>query len=216
MTEPSQTSSTVVVQRLLDLLRAGDKEASRQLLDVTMERLQILSRKLLTDIPGVERWEELDDLVQNSSLRLWKTLEKRHPPTPLDYYRLAAFIIRRELIDLSRHYFGPHGLAANHAKSWIQSSQGAASLVELMGNSTYDPVNLSSWTEFHEYVENLSDDERTLFDLLWYQGMTLDEAAESIGSSERTVRRRWRSARVNLSKILLSRGGSIDNSPSTN
>ena len=203
MSEHPQTSSTLVVQRLLDLLQAGNQEASRQLLDVTMERLRILSRKILADIPGVERWEEIDDLVQNSSLRLWKALEKHHPPKPLDYYRLAAAIIRRELIDLSRRYFGPQGLAANQAKSWLQSSQGA-SPVELMANSTYDPVNLSSWTEFHEYVEKLPDDERTLFDLLWYQGMTLEEAAESMGSSERTVRRHWRLARMTLHQNLLA------------
>ncbi len=203
MSEHPQTSSTVVVQRLLDLLQAGDQEASRQLLDVTMERLRILSRKILADIPGVERWEEIDDLVQNSSLRLWKALEKHHPPKPLDYFRLAAAIIRRELIDLSRRYFGPEGLAANQANSWLQSSQDA-SPVELIGNSTYDPVNLSNWTEFHEYVEKLSDAERILFDLLWYQGMTINEAAESIGSSERTVRRHWRLARMKLYQNLLA------------
>ena len=171
-----------------------------------MERLRVLSRKILADIPGVERWEEIDDLVQNSSLRLWKALEKHHPPTPLDYFRLAAAVIRRELIDLSRRYFGPHGLATNQAKSWQQGSSAAASPVDLESNSTYDPVNLSNWTEFHEYVEKLPDEERTLFDLLWYQGLTLDEAAESVGSSERTVRRRWRLARVNLYRDLLATG----------
>lgn len=206
MAEQPQTSSTVVVQRLLDLLKAGDSEASRRLLDVTMERLRVLARKIWADIPGVERWEEIDDLVQNSSLRLWKALEKHHPPTPLDYFRLAAAVIRRELIDLSRRYFGPQGLGANHARSWAQGNQSGAAMVDLMGNSTHDPVKLSDWTEFHEYVDVLPEDERTLFDLLWYQGMTLDEAAESIGSSERTVRRRWQLARVTLYRQLLADG----------
>ena len=204
MTEHPQTSSAVVVQRLLDLLRAGDSAASGQLLEVTMERLRILSRKILADVPSVERWEEIDDLLQNSSLRLWKALEKHHPPTPLDYFRLAAAVIRRELIDLSRRYFGPLGLGANQAKSWQNGSQSAASPIECMGDSTYDPVKLSNWTEFHEYVEKLPDDERTLFDLLWYQGMMLAEAAESIGVSERTVRRHWRLARLTLFQRLLA------------
>lgn len=206
MAEQPLTSSTVVVQRLLDSLKAGDTEASRHLLDATMERLRLLSRKIWADIPGVERWEEVDDLVQNSSLRLWKALETHHPPTPLDYFRLAAAVIRRELIDLSRRHFGPQGLGANHAKSWARGIQSGAALVELMGNSTHDPVKLSNWTEFHEYVDVLPEDERTLFDLLWYQGLTLDEAAESIGSSERTVRRRWQLARVNLYRILFPDG----------
>ncbi len=41
-------------------------------------------------------------------------------PDTLDYFRLAAATIRRELIDLSRRHFGPHGIGANHAKSWMQ------------------------------------------------------------------------------------------------
>lgn len=205
MAEIPQTSSTVIVQRLLDLLKSGDADASRQLLDVTMERLRILSAKILADIPGVARWEEIDDLVQNSSLRLWRALEKHHPPTPLDYFRLAAATIRRELIDLSRHYFGPQGIGANHAKSWLNSSSSNVAH-EPVGNSTFDPIKLSSWTEFHEYVEKLPEEERILFDLLWYEGLTLQEAADSIGMSERTVRRRWQLARVNLYRQLMDDG----------
>jgi RNA polymerase sigma factor (sigma-70 family) len=216
MAEQPLTTSSMVVQRLLDLLTAGDSEASRQLLEVTMERLRILSRKILANLPGVERWEEIDDLVQNSSVRLWKALEKHHPPTPLDYFRLAAAVIRRELIDLSRRHFGPHGLGANMAKSQQPGSRSTDAYVELAGNSTYDPVNLSTWTEFHEYVEKLPEVERTLFDLLWYQGMTLDEAAESIGSSERTVRRRWRLARLSLHRDLLAADKSNSNPRSSN
>ncbi len=170
-----------------------------------MERLRILSAKILADIPGVARWEEIDDLVQNSSLRLWRALEKHHPPTPLDYFRLAAATIRRELIDLSRHYFGPQGIGANQAKSWLNgsSSNGAH---EPAVNSTFDPIKLSSWTEFHEYVEKLPEEERILFDLLWYEGLTLQEAADSVGMSERTVRRRWQLARVNLYRQLMDDG----------
>lgn len=215
MAEQPQTSSTVVVQRLLDLLRSGDAEASRRLLEVTMERLKMLSRKILADIPGLERWEESDDLVQNSSLRLWRALEKHHPSTPLDYFRLAAAIIRRELIDLSRRHFGPRGIGANQAPSWRQNNQSSFAPAEPIDKSTYDPVKLSSWTEFHEYVEKLSDDERILFDLLWYQGMTLVEAAESLGSSERTLRRRWRLARVNLYRDLLETSESQGNPSSS-
>ncbi len=192
----------MVVQQLLDSLQRGDSDASRQLLEVTMERLRLLARKILADIPGVERWEEVDDLLQNSSLRLWRALEKHHPPTPLDYFRLAAATIRRELIDLSRRHFGPHGIGANHAKSWMQDTSSMSPVAAAAGNSTFDPVKLSHWTEFHQYVERLPEEERTLFDLLWYQGMTLQEAANSLGTSERTVRRRWQMARLNLHRDL--------------
>lgn len=193
----------MVVQRLLDMLKSGDPDASRRLLDVSMERLRTLSRRILADIPGVKRWEETDDLLQNASVRLWKALERSHPPTTLDYYRLAAAIIRRELIDLSRHYFGPQGIASNQASSWVSEHGSRFPAAEGAADQTHDPQQLGRWTEFHEYVEKLPDEVRMLFDLLWYQGMTLGEAADLMGAAERTVRRRWKTARVNLYRALL-------------
>jgi RNA polymerase sigma factor (sigma-70 family) len=198
-----EPTSTMVVQRLLDMLADGHPEASKQLLEVSIERLRQLSRKIMADIPGVSRWEDTDDLLQNGAVRLWKALENHHPPSPLDYFRLAATVIRRELIDLSRHYFGPHGMAANLGRSWIKDGESRAAPVESSPDETYDPQRLGRWTEFHEYVEKLPDEDRALFDLMWYQGLTLGEAAELLNAAERTTRRRWKTVRVNLYRDLL-------------
>jgi DNA-directed RNA polymerase specialized sigma24 family protein len=59
---------------------------------------------------------------------------------------------------------------------------------------------LALWTEFHEGVAALPDNERILFDLLWYQNMTLGEAATILGEPERTVRRRWRALRIRFAR----------------
>jgi hypothetical protein len=37
---------------------------------------------------------------------------------------LAALRIRRELLDLCRHDFGPHGVAANHESARIDGKMG--------------------------------------------------------------------------------------------
>ncbi len=112
--------------------------------------------------------------------------------------------MRRELIDLSRHYFGPHGLAANQvAGANMVSDTTAASPLDLLGDETAEPAKLSRWTEFHEYVESLPEEQRILFDLLWYQGLTLEEAARMTSMSERTMRRHWKSARIQLHEQLL-------------
>ncbi len=207
--DSNEPTSKIVVQRLLDMLAAGHPEASRQLLDVSIERLRQLSRKIMADIPGVSRWEDTDDLLQNGAVRLWKALENHHPPTPLDYFRLAAAVIRRELIDLSRHYFGPHGMAANLARSWVQDGERFTTPAAAAPDETYDPQRLGRWTEFHEYVESLPDDDRVMFDLLWYQGLTLGEAAEMLGAAERTTRRRWKTARIKLYRDLLDESPEI-------
>jgi RNA polymerase sigma-70 factor (ECF subfamily) len=48
----------------------------------------------------------------------------------------------------------------------------------------------------------MPDDEREVFDLLWYQGLTQVEAAAVIGVTDRTVKSRWRSARLRLHEAL--------------
>jgi len=51
-------------------------------------------------------------------------------------------------------------------------------------------------------VEALPDDEKEVFDLLWYQELTQAEAAALLNVSERTIKRRWASARLRLHEIL--------------
>ena len=74
-------------------------------------------------------------------------------------------MIRRELIDMARSRFGPQGWGANHDSP--RPSDGPT--IELVEQRN-DSQNLDKWSAFHEYVENLPDDDRRLLDLLWYQG----------------------------------------------
>lgn len=208
MNERIDPNTTAHVANLLDKLRAGDAGTIQALLEASMRRLQILAKRISHNIPGVKRWEQTDDLVQNSMIRIWKALDKHRPATPLEYYRLASTIIRRELIDLSRHYYGAEGIGANQARTAIPIDSQLASPVELKADQTHEPSNLASWTEFHSYIDSLDDEQRSLFDLLWYQDLTLTEAAEMLGSSERTVRRRWKLARVALYEAVVKPGGS--------
>ena len=86
--------------------------------------------------------------------------------------------IRRELLDLARHYYGPRGTGANHASGLPSGSQSPAD----PGQSTYDPGHLAEWTEFHERIESLAEEERALIDLLWYQGLSQEDCGELLGS----------------------------------
>ncbi len=66
-----------------------------------------------------------------------------------------------------------------------------------------DPQKLGQWTEFHEYVEKLPEEDRSLFDLLWYQGLTMGETSELLGLPLRSLGRRWKSVRIRLYRDLL-------------
>jgi RNA polymerase sigma-70 factor (ECF subfamily) len=191
------------LQEWIDRLASGDELARDELLAHACERLRHLSRKMLRDFAGVARWEQTDDILQNTLLRLWTSLRQVTPRSVSEFSGLAALQIRRELIDLARHYYGPEGMGAHHA-----THPDAASSTELpqtgpeCSDTTYEASRLAIWTEFHERVGALPEEERQVFDLVWYQGLTQSKAAGFLGVSEPTLKRRWWSARRRLHEAL--------------
>ena len=195
---------TMHVQACLDRLRGGDETARAELLACACERLRNLARKMLRGFPRVHRWEQTDDVLQNAALRLYRALQQITAETSRDFFRLAALNIRRELLDLAKRYYGPEGQGAHHG-TWgpgesatTANDSGPADPAD----PSREPSRLAAWTEFHERIAALPDEEREAFDLLWYQGLSQAEAAELLGVSERTVKRRWQTARFQLHEAL--------------
>src|SRR5436305_216630 len=75
---------------LLARMRAGDEAARNELFRHATGRLERLTRKMLHQFPGVRRWAETDDVLQNALIRLLRTLEAVRPATPRDFLGLAA------------------------------------------------------------------------------------------------------------------------------
>jgi RNA polymerase sigma factor (sigma-70 family) len=175
---------STVLQGLIDRLRAGDDSAREALLGRAGVQLERLTRRMLRDFPRVHRWEQTADILQLALLRLDKALRAEvYPATPDAFFRLATHVIRQELLGLIRHYYGPQGMGRLY-KSWPELE------MEQRGPDS-DPGRLESWTEFHRQVEALPDELRGVFDLRYYQGLTLVEAAKVLGISEKTAQRRW-------------------------
>jgi RNA polymerase sigma-70 factor (ECF subfamily) len=195
------SSQTTHIQACLDRLRGGDEAARAELLSCACERLRNLARKMLKSYPNVHRWEQTDDVLQNAVLRLHRTLRQLPVETPRDFFRLAALNIRRELLDLAKHYYGPQGQGAHHATSGPHANT-CGSRAEPLADPSEEPSRLATWGEFHERIAALSEEERETFDLLYYQGLTQAEAAELLGVSESTVKRRWQAARLALHEAL--------------
>jgi RNA polymerase sigma factor (sigma-70 family) len=198
-----RSDETTVIQSWVDRLRAGDESARAALIDCASGRLARLTRKMLKGYPGVARWEQTDDVLQNALIRLDRALKVVIPGTARDFFRLAGAQVRRELIDLARHYYGPHGLGAHHLTQVGHGDQcDGVGLAPSAPDTTHDPARLASWADFHDAVEGLAEADRELFDLLWYQGLTQAEAGAILGVTERTVNSRWLAARVRLSDAL--------------
>jgi RNA polymerase sigma-70 factor (ECF subfamily) len=151
----------------------------------------------------LKRFEDTDDVLQGALYRLWTALGEAAVPSRRDLCRLAAWHIRRHLVDLARHYFGPEGPGVHEvAAAANQDSARRAPPESALADSTYDPAQLAFWTEFHEQVDALPDEEREVFDLIWYQSLSPAEAAALVGVSVPTIKRRWVAARLRLRQAL--------------
>jgi RNA polymerase sigma factor (sigma-70 family) len=194
------------VSELLQRMQSGNQAAREQLVAHFCNQLQRHAHNMLQGFPGLKRWVQTEDVFQSAMIRLLKALEEVQPESPRHFLSLATMQIRRELIDLARHYFGPEGEARHRASNIVQSpSESRAVPAYEEGTMTTEPSELAAWAEFHEHIQELPDEERQVFDLLWYQEMTQPEAAAVLGMSERTLKRRWQSARLHLDEKLQGR-----------
>jgi RNA polymerase sigma-70 factor (ECF subfamily) len=199
------------LQTILDRLAADDEKAVDDLITHSNDRLQRLARKMLGQNPRVRRWHSTGDVLQNAMMRLMRSVKEVKPATVKAYVGLAATQIRRELIDLARHEFGPEGAGANHASDPRVAGQDGKNLpaAENAADPHTGPQTQAQWQEFHEQVQRLPEEEREVFDLLFYQGLTQEVAAKHLGVSVPTVKRRWREARLKLHEVSKARTGEL-------
>jgi RNA polymerase sigma-70 factor (ECF subfamily) len=186
------SSADARLRDCLSRVRQGDANALNELVVLTSGRLQVLTHKMLRGYPRVRRWAETDDVLQSALVRLCRALEQVQPASVRDFYALATTQIRRELIDLARHYFGPEGRAARHESA--SDSPEAGRVTPDQSDLTHEPAALADWREFHEQVAALPDEEREVFGLIYYHGMSQADAAEVLGVAVRTLQRRWQAA----------------------
>jgi RNA polymerase sigma-70 factor (ECF subfamily) len=201
------TSSMTDVHRAVDtedlLARAnrGEPGAFDALIRHVSGRLLAIAHRMTANYPQVRRWEETDDILQESLLRMQRALTEVQPESLAGFFGLAATLLRRTLIDFSRHYYGAHGLGAKHQSGadWQhdlanRSAEGASSFEVLK--------SLEDWSAFHEAIGRLPDKEREVFGLLWYTGLSQRQVASLLRVSIRTIIRRMNRARLELYRLL--------------
>lgn len=199
MTEPLSQSQQIQVW--IDRLQTGDESARKDLINCACAQLTFLTRKMLRGFARLNRWEETMDVMQNATLRLYRTLEEVRPKTVAEFYRLASLNIRRELLDLTKHYYRQGGPGRRHHSQGPSSADSSCPPLEPATDSE-EPSRLANWADFHARVATLPEEERAVFDLFWYQGLPQSEVAKILNVGERTVKRRWRSARMLLHEAL--------------
>jgi RNA polymerase sigma factor (sigma-70 family) len=197
---PDSSLHTTQLRRWAARMRAGDRAACDEMLRAAHVRLQHLARKMMQRFPGVARWEETGDLLQNALLRLLRALQDVEPTSVRDFFGLAAKHMRLELLDLarryrSRHINGPSHLAGAGGRDSALAAPDPAAPAE-------DPDELDRWSAFHEAVERLPVEQREVVGLIYYHGWTQAEVAEYLCLSKRTVQRYWATALLTVHEQL--------------
>ena len=200
---PHTAGSDTQLQGLLDQSLAGNPAAKEALLHHACDRLLKLTRKMFHGHPGLRRWMQTDDVFQNSLVRLHRALSQVEVRDVRHFFNLATVQIRRELLDLARKTFGPHGIGRNHHTDHQAADENGGSLHRVSD----EPEDLERWEAFHQQVEALPDHEREVFGLIYYEGLEQLEAAKVLDVSERTIRNRWNRAKLLLSGELADESG---------
>lgn len=192
------TGTDTQLQGLIDLALGGESSAHEALLHHACDRLLRLTRKMFHSYPNLRRWEATDDVFQNAMLRLHRALAEVRVESVRHFFNLAAVQVRRELLDLAKHHFGPQGAGTNHHTDSQPADDDGGSLHD----RAEEPDDLSAWSEFHAHVEMLPESEQEVVNLLYYEGLTQDEAARVLGISVRTLKRRWQTVRLKLYEAM--------------
>ena len=175
--------TSAVVQRYLDEL-AGDAPAEpvvRALLDRAVRRLHQLCATLLhRGYPRLTRPPlnlRSDEMLGAVVERLLKALREARPATVRQFFALAGQHMRWELNDLARR---------------LDSQPRAVEVLEALvpAPAGSDSGLTPECRRMIQAIDGLPGDEREAFDLVRIQGMTHPEAAEVLGVSVKTVKRR--------------------------
>jgi RNA polymerase sigma factor (sigma-70 family) len=195
---------------------SGDAEARQRLLEITRDRLLRHARRFLHGrYARLEPFAQTDDVVQQLYVkilqnqdRFWVNASGAPVRTLAEFFGHTSAWMRDVLCDLLRKECGrddnrPAMLALDGGPSDTAPRYEPSS-------DTLDGEKVRCWTEFHEAVNRLPDDLRSVFDLLWYQEMSQAEAAALLGIAVRTVKLRWMKARQQVQQTL---GGSPFDEP---
>lgn len=187
--------NTTHIEACLARIRAGDVSAREELFAACRRRLELLVHSALhTKYPNVRRLADTQDVLQDVCIRLDAALKTVPVTTAKHFLCLASNHIRFALL----------GFAREVRRRERENGRPAA-------DDPPDPPNpptafsTDEMVAFHEEVDRLPADEREVFWLTYYFGLSRDDTARVLGVSLGTVKLRWARAKVRLSERLRDR-----------
>jgi RNA polymerase sigma factor (sigma-70 family) len=200
--------STVVLQGHLERAVTGDAQARQRLLELTRDRLMGHARYFLHGrYARLEPFAQTDDVVQQLYIkilqnqeRFWVNTDGAPVRTLAEFFGHTSAWMRDVLCDLLRKVYGRD----DNRPAVLPLDGGPADTSPRYepSSNTLDGEKVRRWTEFHEVAARLPDDQRAVFDLLWYQELSQAEAAALLCIAVPTVKLRWMKARLAVQQAL--------------
>jgi RNA polymerase sigma factor (TIGR02999 family) len=200
------------VTLLLQQANQGSLSARERLLEIVYDELRVIARSQMRS----ERPDHTlgaTGLVNESYLRLFRaagetvmTFHHRHA-----FYLAAATAMRRILTDhaRARAALKRSGGAGGSGGSGVSggSPPPTLSVDVLEASQNADPVTLLSLDDALSRLETEDERAATVVRLRFYAGRQIDEVAELLGVTPRTVKRDWEFARARLQELIETSAG---------
>jgi len=179
---------------LLQAWSRGDAEALEQLAPLVHRELRAMARRLLAGERHARDWQPTD-LLQESYVRLldWRAV---HWQSRAQFFSTTARMMRRVLVDAAR------------ARGAFKRGEGveAASLEGLDIAAPEPLVDMMALEEALTALAAVNPRPSHVVELRFFGGFSVEETAEALGVSVRTVINDWNTARAWLHHELTARG----------
>ncbi len=172
------------ITELLHRFQAGDEDAQTQLIDAVHGELRVIAARYMRREKG-DHTLQTTALVNEAYIKL-VNLKTANWQDRAHFYAVASRVMRRILVDHARkHIAGKRG--------------GGIELLPLNEAIVFTPGRSGQIVRLDDALTRLADtDERAskVIELRFFGGMSVEECAEVLGVSPRTVKREWMFARA--------------------
>jgi RNA polymerase sigma-70 factor (ECF subfamily) len=176
------TSSTTIDTRIVAMLRQSDKTAISLLYDNYSDALFGVILRI------VQQEHLAEEILQDTFLKIWKFRES-YDETKGRFFTWMLNIARNTAIDQTR------------LKSFSQKNQDIDNVVSIIDSKEQDNFNVDG-LGLREIIAELPEEHRSIINLVYFQGYTHIEAAETLNIPLGTLKTRLRLAIVQLRKTF--------------
>jgi RNA polymerase sigma factor (TIGR02999 family) len=189
----SSATSVGVTQLLVDWSK-GDQDALNQLMPLVYDELRRLAnRHLRRERP--DHTLQTTALVHEAYLRLVDQTSANWQ-NRLQFFAVAAQLMRRILVDYARSHH-----AAKRGGEFIK-----VSLDEALAPATERDAELLALDDALDRLAAIDAQQSRVVELRVFAGLTLEETAQALNISPRTVRREWSMAKAWLHQQMKHNG----------